>query len=313
MDRLDADRPGRSANDRALCVGGVNQRRCRVMGIRTSAIVCGAACAGLAFGRVAMAALALSTAGVAVTQNFDAMGTGTTMTGLNASGWKLSASAGSTTFTGGLTGVANVQSAVLTQISNFGTYNFADMTNTTDRGLGFLMNGTTGVNGPRSIMVEMKNSTGQVLTELAVAWDWEKYRNGQSGLQTTFFHGADGSTWTADTRGDQLYTADTDFLGQSPPGATGKSFTVSGLSIASGDNYYLRWTLAGTAGSTNVGAVGIDNVSVTGLVASVPEAGGLVLGAVALASGGAFAAGGSVWRRMRRRRPKRPLDVAQQS
>ncbi|MDX1943680.1 MAG: FG-GAP-like repeat-containing protein, partial [Saprospiraceae bacterium] len=180
-------------------------------------------------------------------------------------------------YTGGTNTTATTQAAgttgtgVIASNSSGGTYNFADgiTASATDRALGFLTSGS--FSSPRSIMLEVENTTGFTITQLDIAFDYEKYRSGTRAFAWTFFSSTDGSTWTAQTNGDQAYAADANNTTVSnPPAATPKTVSITGLSIPNNGKYYLRWTFAGTGGSTNGQGIGIDNFSVTATVAQ-PE------------------------------------------
>ncbi|HYO25340.1 MAG TPA: hypothetical protein VEQ85_10370 [Lacipirellulaceae bacterium] len=244
----------------------------------------------------ASATLVISAGGVAVTQNFDGLGTGLDLSVLDgADGWKVAASA-TPTYTDPL----NTFSA-LTQLGSGsftvgGSYNFRG--SSTDRAIGFL---TAGVfNSPRSILLKMSNASAETITKLDIAFDYEKYRTGTRALNYTFHHGADGTAWAAATDGDHFYDADAGTTTYGLPLSTvTKSVTLSGLSIPSGSSYYLRWFYAGVGGSSNSQAVGIDNFSVTATtLAAVPEASSFLLGGLALAGVGF----GTVARRLRLRK-----------
>ncbi len=79
----------------------------------------------------------------------------------------------------------------------------------------------------------------------------------------TFFHGASVSPATADILGNQSYPADAAIAVLNPPTSISKSFTLAGLSIADGTDYYLRWTYTGSGGSSNSQGLAIDNFSIT--------------------------------------------------
>jgi hypothetical protein len=178
-----------------------------------------------------------------------------------------------------------VQSAVLDTSPEPGSYNFLNVASGTDHAIGFLL-GASPNNGPRSIMLQLTNNTGQTLNELAMSWSIETYRDGTRDLAVTFFHGSDGSTWTAATQGDVTVANGNSFSGFSPPPSVGKSATVSGLNIAAGASYYLRWSFAGVGGSLSAPALGLDDFSITGNVTAVPEATGFLLVAAAASVAG---------------------------
>jgi len=209
------------------------------------------------------AQVSITTLGSPVTQNFNGMGSGATAT--LPTGFRVS---DATSYAGGTT--ATTQAAgttgtgVLAVNSGGGTYNFANgvTASSTDRALGFLTSG--GFSSPRSIMVAFQNNTGSTITQLSISFDYEKYRSGMRAFGWTFFSGTDGTNWTAQTDGDQAYAADANnMVVNNPPTEIAKSVTITGLSIANGTNYYLRWTFTGVSGSTNGQAIGIDDFSLT--------------------------------------------------
>jgi hypothetical protein len=249
-----------------------------------------------AFGRMAMAiggtlaflaagpahaALTLQSAGAAVTQNFDTLGNSLSTSGLNGGGWRLSQANDVESFSVATSALASLQSGLLDASTlSFGNYNYGEGA---DRAIGFLLRSTTALNGPRSIILQMTNNTGQTLADLALSWDLEKYRTATANKDFTvsFFHGSDGATWTAATAGDHFYVGETSIVGLSPPTTVSKSLSLSGLSIAHGTSYYLRWTFGGVGGGGNTPGIGLDNFSATGFNAtSVPEASPAVMGIV---------------------------------
>jgi hypothetical protein len=130
-------------------------------------------------------------------------------------------------------------------------------------------------------MLAITNNTGSTITSLTIKFDYEKYRSGSKEWDWTFFHGSNSSPATSAPAGDQAYPADSNnTVVNNPPATTSKSFTITGLSIASGANYYLRWTLTGvgTTGANGQG-LGIDNFSI---IANATDA---ILSALSLSSG----------------------------
>ncbi|MDX2129237.1 MAG: T9SS type A sorting domain-containing protein [Chloroherpetonaceae bacterium] len=187
-----------------------------------------------------------------------------------------------TVFSGGTT--ATTQAAgtsgtgILTGSSTGGTYNFANGVtgSSTDRALGFLSSG--GFSSPRNIMLQFSNNTGSTVTSLRVRFDYEKYRSGTRAFDMNFFHGSDGTNWTASVAGDQNYPADANNTTISnPPATTSKTVVITGLSIPNGSNYYLRWSYTGSGGSTNAQGLGLDNLE---LVAEPTTATAIATGSI---------------------------------
>ncbi|HRH34026.1 MAG TPA: hypothetical protein PKY12_03165, partial [Catalimonadaceae bacterium] len=204
--------------------------------------------------------MVLSTLNTAVTENMDVMGTAAatnTITTLP-TGFKIGTdwNTGSVnnTVAGGTTGAGTISAG--------GAYNFANGINAsaTDRGLGFLFSG--GYSTDRYIVLKFRNNTGSTVRQLDVSFDYEKYRNGQITLTNTFTHGNTSSPSTAEPAGTQVYTSDGNNALVNPATTINKSFSLYGLSIPDGSDYYFKWTFAGSA-STNAIATGIDNFSVT--------------------------------------------------
>ncbi len=175
-----------------------------------------------------------------------------------------------TTLAGGTTGTGALNSS-----STGGCYNFGNgiTASATDRALGFLS--SSGYTSPRSIIYAFTNSTGQAITSLTLSWNYEKYRSGSRAFDWTFFHGNTSTATTAFTGGDQSYIADASTtVIYNPPSSISKSITITGLSIANGATYYLRWTYTGSGGSTNGQALGIDdlNIAANRVICSTPSA-----------------------------------------
>lgn len=229
----------------------------------------------------ALGALVLTSIGGAVPQNFDGLGTGTNLSLLNgADGWRIAAGA-SPTFAAGSTSLTQVKGASsLATNAAGGAYNLVPNTVPTDRAAGFLNSGS--FTSPQNLMLQLTNNTGSTVTELVLSFNYEKYRNGTRAFDWTFFHGANGASWTAVAGGNQSYLADASNAGFDPPTSIPKSFTIAGLSIAQGSSYYLRWSFTGVGGSTNGQAIGVDDFSITGNGAVVPEPSAYWFGSLAI-------------------------------
>jgi len=149
----------------------------------------------------------------------------------------------------GTTGAVSV-----TGTSTGGVVNWANgvTSGNTERSLGFLNSGTSNVS-PRSIILKVTNGSGTTINNLAITFDYEKYRSGSRQFDWTFFHGSTSTAANAAPSGDQSYPADaTNTVVSNPPLTTSKVVNLTGLSIANGSDYYLRWTLTGLGGATIV-------------------------------------------------------------
>lgn len=218
-------------------------------------------CSTLAFGQVTINNFPYS-------QNFD--GIGNTATAALPTGFKLGAN--TIDFSAAANTLATTQSAGTTGgITTGGAYNFANGANatSTDRAIGFLSSGS--FISPRDIFFAFTNNTGNVLSTLNITFDYEKYRTGTRAFDWTFFHGSSAtSVNTPATDGNQSYAADAANVVVNPPTSISKTISLTGLSIANGATYYLRWRYAGLAGSTNAQGLGIDNIVISSTVSTNP-------------------------------------------
>lgn len=201
------------------------------------------------------------TAGTAVTQNFNGMGSSATAS--LPTGWKMGTdwSTGATA-TAAAAGTSGTGALASNSSGNF--YNFANgvTASSTDRAIGFLTSNS--YTSPRSIIYAFKNDTGGAVTSITVSWNYEKYRSGSRAFDWTFFHGSTSAASTAAADGNQSYAADaSNTVISNPPASTAKSVTLTGLNIAAGATYYLRWTYTGSGGSSSAQGLGIDDFSIT--------------------------------------------------
>jgi hypothetical protein len=205
-----------------------------------------------------MSVISLTSLGTTYTENFNGMGTSGTATTPN--GIRIGTDH-STALTSTTLAYGNSGTGVVTSTSSGGAINWADgeTGSSNDRALGFLT--TTSYTSPRSIVLAFKNNTGSTITNVQISWNYEKYRSGTRELNWTFFHGSSSSPSTAATDGDQNYPSDAaNTTIYSPSSNTAKSVLLTGLSIADGATYYLRWAYTGVGGSTNAQGVGIDDL-----------------------------------------------------
>ena len=204
-----------------------------------------------------------TTLGSPITENFNGIGTSGTAT-LPAD-WRFgSAATYSTGVTAATQAAGTSGTGVLTSTSAGGYYNLANgvTASSSDRALGWLSSGT--FSSPRQLFVKLTNNTGSTIGSVDIAYDIEKYKSGTRAFNINFFTSTDGTNWTAQTAGDQAYTANINNTTISnPPTAINKSLHIEGFSIAPGADLYLRWSYTGSGGSTNAQALGIDNFSFT--------------------------------------------------
>lgn len=214
---------------------------------------------------------AISSTGIAVTQNFDALGSGT-----NAAlpaGWRMGTNwatgSTNTTRSAGTTG-----SSAIGPTSAGGFYNWGNGVNATssERAVGFLTSGS--YSAPRSLIYAFQNNTGLPVSSITLNWSYEKYRSGSNAFTWKFYHGSTALADAALTEGDQAYAGDA--AGNStifnPPSSTSKSVTITGLNIPSGGVYYLRWSYTQpSALSANSQGLGVDDFSITLTSSTTPS------------------------------------------
>jgi hypothetical protein len=218
--------------------------------------------------------ISITTPGTPVSQNFDAM-LGTSATAiLTTNQWRVADNAGGTTWAGANRTATTQLGGTAAAVSAGGIYNYGNgaAATATDRALGFLSSGTNPFPGtsstPLSIYAQYNNATGAPIVQFSGSFDYEKYRNGTNvnGWTFNFYYSLDGTTWTNVPDGNQTYPADAANTAVAPAVTTSKSFTITGISIPNGSNFYLRWSYFVSAGTTATNAQGlaIDNVSITG-------------------------------------------------
>jgi len=219
----------------------------------------------------AQAQLSLTSPSTTKTETFDGLGTATTTTtkATLPTGFKLSTAA-TPTYGDASNTTQTTNSTVLANASSTGgAYNFGSSPATgtsatnTDRALGFIFSGSaTGYPSPAHVLVWVQNNTGSPLTVLTIQFDLEQYRENTVAADWKFFTSTDGSAWTAQTAGDQNFPAAGATTFRYPPTSTTKTVSLSGLNLAAGASYYLRWTMQ-AASSTNSHGIGLDNLLLT--------------------------------------------------
>ena len=227
------------------------------------------------------AQVSISSLGAAYTETFDGMGSFTTAT--LPVGFKIGTdwSSGTTATT---VAYGSSGAGVVSGSSAGGVVNWADgiTASATDRSLGFLNTGS--FSSPRSIVFALVNDTESTITGLTITFDYEQTRSGTRQFDWTFFHGSTSTASIAAIAGDQSYAAEANNTTVfNPPTTTSKSVTLTGLSIAPGATYYIRWTFTGVGGSTNGKGIGIDNLSLTATSCTAPTA--TVTGSATICSG----------------------------
>ena len=211
------------------------------------------------------------------TQNFDGISTAAAPYSLP-SGWEMvwgttttavqndynlaSAGGGGTTASTFATGTSNAGNQ---------TYIVADTSTALDKSLG-LAGSNTYKGG--AIYFAFTNNTNKIITQLDLAWNYEKWRSGNvaaNGVFTFFVSSAATTTYTAQVSGNSSFSTDANATTYWSTGGTelstqAKSVSLTSLSIGTGATYYLEWLFS--AGS-NSAFLALDDFSMTAVGAAV--------------------------------------------
>jgi hypothetical protein len=212
-----------------------------------------------AWSSVSVGATTLSTSisltylGTSVNENFDAMSSSTTLP----SGWRIHASAPSPSWSSASTTVT--QEASTGTPTAGGTYNWG--TSTSERAVGAMTSGSFG--SPNQLLVFTKNNTGSTITNFLIGYTAERYRRNSAAASVNFYYSTNGTTWTEVTDGQiasSNFPTGSSSYTFSTPLEIERTFIISGLTIASAADFYLRWDI-NTTGASSQG-IGIDDISI---------------------------------------------------
>jgi len=229
--------------------------------------------------------VSLTTPGSAYTQDFDTLANTLSTNNLTINGWYLNET--------GSSGANNGQYAAGTGSSLAGdVYSFGAAAST-ERAFGTLFSGTLAP----TIGAQFTNNTGSSISDLLIEYKGEQWRLGQN----TAGRAADrldfqlSQNATSLTTGTWVDYNSLDFLspvvagtvgalnGNVTPNRTVLSFLVSGLSIADGASFWIRWADSDLAPGSDDG-LAVDDFSLTARgTTSVPEPGTLALLGLGLA------------------------------
>ena len=204
-------------------------------------------------------------------ENFDAATAAALPTGWKIGGsdsYSAALTTSATTITSGSPSGTQAVATALTGTSSGMLGLFKDSAN--DQALGILNTGT--VTSPKSVYFAFTNNTGSTVTAFSLAWDYEKFRSGIRAFDWTLFGGTTNAVDTAITAGNKSYAGDganTTIYMSNNELVSAATASVTGLTLAAGETYYLEWKLTGVGGSSNGQALGIDNFSLTATLASV--------------------------------------------
>jgi predicted outer membrane repeat protein len=207
--------------------------------------------------------ISLTAIGTAYTQNFDTLSNvaGSTTNALSITGWEMTEAGGGAR--------DNDQYAVDNGTSNTGdTYSYG-AAGSTERALGSLQSGTL-IPTFGAVFV---NDTGSTITSLDVSYTGEEWRFGQASRgadRLDFQYSLDATdlntgTWV-DANALDFSTPNTSVTVGATDGSaaafrTAISSTITGLNIAPGATFFIRWSDAGVAGADD--GLAVDDFSLT--------------------------------------------------
>lgn len=200
----------------------------------------------------------LLSSGRGVVENFQTMGTSTTLP----SGWKVSASLSPDWHASGSTGSVDAAANIVGPSSG-GSINWGDTSN--DRAVGAMQG--TNLSGPAHLMARYRNNTGFVLRELSVAYGLERYRINTAPAEVSLLHSLNGADWSVAGSSLQVQSGELptgpDQYTFSNPLTLSRSGSIGSFTVAQGSDVYLRWHMQTGAGdgATSQG-LGIDDVAV---------------------------------------------------
>ncbi len=116
--------------------------------------------------------------------------------------------------------------------------------------------------------LRLNNGTGSTISTLNVSYDIWVFNDGPRGNSLNLSYSTDGVTFTPIPAAD--FTTPAAATGASWA-STPRSTSITGLSLASGSNVFIRWTGNDVSGTGTRDEYGIDNVSVTTGVAAAPN------------------------------------------
>ncbi|MCH5227045.1 MAG: T9SS type A sorting domain-containing protein [Muribaculaceae bacterium] len=226
-------------------------------------------------------ALGLSSANNSLSENFDSMWTGTEVSLNLPEGWRidrnLSVPRQVCAWDNATTTLMYSDSENLASNQKNGTYCFGATADNSDRAIGGLSTGSVGGSeGTRgvSLMTKITNEDpSQILTNLKLDYNIEKYRKGSNGagFSVRLFSSKDGIKWQEEEAFIESFEPDNETLGGYPVPLSTKEVKGNTLRthVLPGEDLYLAWNISVTSGSTCSSAPGyaIDDIVMNGVFA----------------------------------------------
>lgn len=212
-------------------------------------------CILLAFAPINTWAQILLSNAATYTENFDGMGSTTTLP----ANWRMAASTLAPTWSAAAGTVT--QQASSGSPTTGGTYNWGN--SVSERAVGAMTSGN--FDSPNNLLAFFQNTSNSgIITELRISYNAERYRINTAAASIQFFYSLNGSTWISVSAGDIASTAfatGTSAYTFTTPLEVSRTFSISSLNLAQGQSFYLRWNI-NTTGANSQG-IGIDNVNIT--------------------------------------------------
>ena len=123
---------------------------------------------------------------------------------------------------------------------------------------------------PGTLTLRIFNAGSTNITGLSISYNLY-IRNDQSRSSSfNFLHSSDNTTYTSVLSLDYASPADTDVSGWVLVGgsAPSRSTSISGITVAAGAYYYIRWSSADVTGSGGRDEIGLDDISISATFAS---------------------------------------------
>lgn len=148
-------------------------------------------------------------------------------------------------------------------VSTGGLYSFD---NGTGASLGFQASGSDF--SPGSFTLAISNNTGGVINDVELSYEVWVFNDQDRSSSLNFEHSSDNTTYTQEASLDfaSVETAD----GSPAWTSETKSITLSGVNLADGATYYLKWTSDDVSGGGSRDEMAIDNIELTGVSATTP-------------------------------------------
>ena len=178
-------------------------------------------------------------------------------------------------YTGASTEVMYTGGTSLASNAKNGTWNFVSSSVPNDCSVGGLSTTVDGGTRCINVMTCLHNAGDEAITKLNLAYDIEKYRDGDNaaGFAVQLYVSTDGETWTS--AGEDFYTyfapdAATQGAAMVPISTTAIAAKQLKVDVAAGSDLYLAWNISVASGTSPNKAMGlsIDNVVIDATFAS---------------------------------------------